>query len=113
MKFKKKIGTCPSKKIYDYVNDIVMCMSRATERIVGAQGKYIKWGPYCVRGSGGMPPENFEILHALKYVLRASHVPFCACIQYIPTCQLPSLFSDFRSKSTMYGALASSCAEVT
>ena len=34
---------------------------RAAKRIVGAQGKYKKWDPYCVRGSGGMPLENFEI----------------------------------------------------
>ena len=86
---------------------------RAAKRIVGAQGKYKKWGPYCVRGSGSMPPENFEILYALKCVLRASQVPFCTCRQYIPTCQLPSLFSGFRSKSTTYRALASSCVEVT
>ena len=78
---------------------------RAAERIVGAQGKYNKWGPYCVRGVWGMPPENFEILHALKCILRASQVPFCACIQYMPTCQLPSLFSGFRLESTTYGAL--------
>ena len=60
----------------------------------------------CDGGSGGTPPENFEILHALKCVLRASQVPFCACIQYIPTCQLPSLFRGFTSKTTTYGALA-------
>ena len=80
---------------------VLLC--RASERIVGAQGKYKKWGPYW---SGGTPPENFEILHALKCVLRASQVPFCACIQYIPTCQLPSLFSGIRSKSTTYGGPA-------
>ena len=39
-------------------------ITRATERIVGAQGKYIKWGLYCVRGgSGGMPPEEFFVTH--------------------------------------------------
>ena len=85
-------------------------VSRAAERFVGATWQMQKWGPYCVRGVGGTPPENFEILHALKCVLRA---PFCACIQYIPTCLFPSLFSGFRSKSTTYGALASGCAEVT
>ena len=36
-------------------------------------------------GSGGTPPENFEVLHALKCVLGASEAPFCACIQYIHT----------------------------
>ena len=30
-----------------------------------------------------MPPENVEVLHALKRVLGASEAPFCACIQYI------------------------------
>ena len=29
-----------------------------------------------------MPPENFDVLHALKRVLGASEPPFCACIQY-------------------------------
>ena len=43
--------------------------------------------------------EIVEILHVLKCVL------FCACIQYIHTCKLPSSFS---SKSTTYEALASS-----
>ena len=36
-------------------------ISRATERIVGARGKYKKWGLYyrlCEGGSGGMPPGN-------------------------------------------------------
>ena len=36
---------------------------------------------------------------------------FCACTQYIYTCKLPSstqcVVSNFRSKSTAYGALAS------
>ena len=59
-------------------------------------------------GSGGMSPENFEVSHALKCVLEASEAPFCACIQYIHTCKLPSSFSSFRSKSTTYGALRSS-----
>ena len=92
--------------------DLCIFSPRATERIVGDQGKYKKWGPYCVRGLWGHAPENFEILHALKCVLRASQVPFCACIQYIPTCQCLSLFSGFRVKSMTYRALASGCAEV-
>ena len=79
--------------------------ARVPERIVGAQGNYKRWGPYyrlCEGGSGGMPPGNFEILHALKCVLGASEAPFRACIQYIHTCQLASSFSGFRSKSTTY-----------
>ena len=32
---------------------------------------------------------------------------FRACMQYIHTCKLPSSISSFRSKSMMYGALAS------
>ena len=40
-----------------------------------------------------MTPESFMILHAWKCVLGASEAPCCACIQYIDTCQLPSLFS--------------------
>ena len=30
-----------------------------------------------------MPPENFEIVHALKCVLGAPEAIFCACIKYI------------------------------
>ena len=52
-----------------------------------------------------MPPENFVSLHALKCVLGASEDTFCACIQYIHTCKLPSSLSG---KSMTYGALASS-----
>ena len=54
-----------------------------------------------------MPPGNFEVLHALKCVLGASEAPFCACIQSIHTCKLPSSFSSFRSKTMTYRALAS------
>ena len=61
------------------------------------------------RGLGRMPPINFEILHALKCVLGASEVPFH---EYIYTSQLPSSFSRFRSKSTTYRTLASSCTRV-
>ena len=54
-----------------------------------------------------MPPGNFESLHALKCVLGAPKVLFCACIY---TYKLPSsalrVVSNFRSKSTTYGALA-------
>ena len=60
---------------------------RTTERIVGAWGKYKKWGPYyrlCEAGSGGTLPWNFAILHALKCVLGASEAPFWAYTQYIP-----------------------------
>ena len=48
-------------------------------------------------GSGGTPPENFEVLHALKRVLGASEAPFCACIQYIhipASCRLRLAVSD-------------------
>ena len=67
----------------------------------------IVWG-----GSGGTPPGNFEILHALKCVLEASEAPFQACIQYIRICKLSSSFSGFRSKSSTL-ALVSSSAEIT
>ena len=53
-----------------------------------------KVGPHkmgCGRGAGGMPPGNFEILHALKCVLGASEALYCACLQYIYTCKLLSL----------------------
>ena len=61
----------------------------------------------CGGGSGGMSPENFEILHALKCVLGAPEALFRACTQHIYTCNLPSLISGFRLKSTTYGALTS------
>ena len=60
----------------------------------------------CARGVGGTPPENVEILHALKCVLGASEAPFCAFTQYI-TCKLLPPISSFRLKSTTYGALGS------
>ena len=52
----------------------------------------------CVGGSEGMPPGNFEVLHALECVLGAPEALFHACTQYIS-------ISSFRLKSTMYGAL--------
>ena len=55
-------------------------------------------------GSGGTLPRNLESLHALKCVLGASEALFRASIQYTHICKLPSSFSDFRSKSTTYGA---------
>ena len=87
----------------------VVIIVRAAKRIGGAQGKDKKWGPaiWMVRGgSGGMPPGNFEILHALKCVLGASEALFCAYTQCI-TCKLPPPISSFRLKSTTYRALAS------
>ena len=54
-----------------------------------------------------MPPRNVEILHALKCVLGAPEALFRAWTQYIYNCKLPSSISGFRSKSTMYGDLAS------
>ena len=58
-------------------------------------------------GGRGTPPGNFEILHALKCILGAPEALFRARTQYIYTCKLPSSISGFRSKNTMYGALAS------
>ena len=78
------------------------------KRIGRAQDKDKKWGPaiWIVRGgSGGMPPENVAILHALKCVLGAPEDLFCAFTQYIYTCKLLPSISGFRLKSTTYGAL--------
>ena len=90
--------------------------NRAAERIVGARDKYIKWGPYFRLGVWGHTPRNFfAILHALKCALGTSdfsEAPFRAYIQYIHTCQLPSSYRGFRSKSVTYGALVSGCAVV-
>ena len=52
---------------------------RAAERIGGAQGKY---------KSGAQ--QNFEILHALKFVVGSPEALLRACTQYIYTCKLPS-----------------------
>ena len=76
----------------------------------GGPGHTQKVGPHkidCVGGSGGTPPGNFEILHALKCVLGAPEAVFRARTQYIYTCKSPSSISGFRSKSTTYGAVAS------
>ena len=73
------------------------------ERMGGAQGKYIKRSPGqthkagpiiiidCGRESGGTPPNNFEVLHALKCVLGASEAPFL-CMHTVHTylLKLPS-----------------------
>ena len=81
----------------------------------GLWGPRVKVGPILWMmwgGSGGMPPGNVEILHALKCVCSRG---FWSSFSHMHThtCQLQSLFSSFRSKSTMYGALASGCAVVT
>ena len=54
-----------------------------------------------------MPPGNFEILYALKFVLGAPEALFHAAHStYIPTsCRLQLAVSD-RNLSTTYGALA-------
>ena len=54
-----------------------------------------------------MPPGNFEILCALKFVVGAPEALFCACTQYIYTYKVLSSISSFRSKSTTYGGLDS------
>ena len=56
----------------------IVAHGRAAKRMGGAQGKYKKWGHNidCGRGSGGTPPENFEVLHALECVLGAPEAPF-------------------------------------
>ena len=82
-------------------------MQGCRENWGGAPGQMQKVGPHkmdCVRGSGGTPPGNFEILHAPKCVLGAPEALFRACTQYIYTCKFPSSISSFRSK-TQYGAL--------
>ena len=53
----------------------------------GGPGQIQKVGAIVWEGGlGARPQENFEILHALKCVLRACQVSFCTCIQYISTC---------------------------
>ena len=60
----------------------------------------------CVRGARGIPPENFEILNALKYGLGASEAPLIFSCVYTVHNYLSSI-SSFRLKSMTYGALAS------
>ena len=60
--------------------------------------------------SGGTPPGNFAILHALKCILGSFEAPFCAYIYstYIPvSCRLCLAVSD--QKVRPYGALANGC----
>ena len=55
-------------------------------------------------GLGGTPLGNFEILHALKYVLGAPEALFCTCIQYL---QVTVLNLWFQIENMTYRALAS------
>ena len=50
----------------------------------------------CERRLGTPPHEVLGFIHAVKSVLGASVVPFCACIQDIHTFKLSSVFSDFK-----------------
>ena len=71
----------------------------------GGPGQIQKVGPhkiYSVGGSGGVPPGNFENLHAVKCVLGGPEALCRPCTQYIYTCKLLSSISGFRSKSTTY-----------
>ena len=55
-----------------HTRQMIVPIGWAAKSIGGAQGKYEKWGPtkwIMCGGSGGTPPRNFEILHALKCVL--------------------------------------------
>ena len=76
-----------------YTHVAVCLESRAAKRIGGAQGKYKEW-PHNMDCGRARPQ---EILHALKCVLGASEASLCACLQYIYTCKLLSLFTSFRS----------------
>ena len=65
----------------------------------------IVWG-----GSGGTHLEILRFYMFWSVFWGLLEAPFRACIQYIHTCKLPSSFSSFRLKSTMYVALVSGCA---
>ena len=73
---------------------------RAAERIVGAQCKYKKWHPYCVRGFLGTHPQKILMLWSVFWGLLRFHL--CASIQYIPTCQLLSFVAvlDWKIRRT-------------
>ena len=90
--------------------------TQAAKRIVGAQGKYEKWGP-CYRlykGVRGHAPRKFwdftcSEVRSGDFRGSFSHA---YSIPYIFTSQLPSSFSGFRLKSMTYRALASGCVVV-
>ena len=116
-----RVATMPCKQFIQYHKNPRLCHAQgfaypwfhAQGHREDCRGKYKEWGPYsCVRRVLGHAPRRFWDFQrfALKCVLGASEAPFHACIQYIHTYQLPSLFSSFRSKSTTYGALVSGCA---
>ena len=88
-------------------------MLRAAERMGGANTKSGAHNiDYTIcKGVGGTPPENFEVLHALKRVLGASEAPFCACIQYINVPESCRLRSDQKVRRT--GPWLMDCAVLT
>ena len=77
----------------------------------GAQGKYKEWGPEIriVGGGWGCAPRKFWDFTCSRVCSGGSWGSFFvhAHSTYRYTCKMPSSISGFRSKSTMYGALAS------
>ena len=75
-------GKFRTPKVERLLNKVMLTQGRRED--CGGPEQIQKAGPImCEDGSGGTPPENFEILHALKCVLRASQVPFCTCIHCV------------------------------
>ena len=74
---RKPIKLC-SSSFYKALGTVVGT-ARAAERVGGPRANAKSGGPQYGLGSGGTPPGNFEILHALKYVLRAPEALFRAC----------------------------------
>ena len=100
-----------------FVSNIANLLQRRTSQhhweIICCQGRREEcWGPGQIHKVG---PILCEVLDCSVWDFTCSEVcsevGFCACMHYIPTCQLLSLFSGFRSRSTTYGALANDCAE--
>ena len=60
------------------------------------------WGLYCVRGIWGHAPRKIWDFTRSEVCSEGFSGSFCTRIQYIPICQLPTLFNDFRLKSTTY-----------
>jgi len=76
----------------------------------GGPGQIQKVGLHnmdCAKGVWQHTPRKLWNLTCSKVCSGASEALFRACTQYICTCKLPSSIGGFRSKSTMYGALAS------
>ena len=65
--------------------EVSVCVGgRATERTVGAQGKYKKWGLYCVRGIWGHTPKDFTCSEVYSESCSGSFLRMHTVHTYLP-----------------------------